>query len=52
VTPLKNALTWVEPTLVALANPLDPDALLIVAVDVVAELHVTSAVTFLVDPSE
>ncbi len=46
------AVIVVEPAAAGVARPFKPDALLMVATDVDAELHVAVAVRFCVDPSE
>ncbi len=52
VTPLKVAVILVVPAATGVAKPLLPDALLIVAIDVCDDIHVTSFVISLVLASE
>ena len=49
--PLNTAPILVVPVATEVTNPLLPNALLMVAVDVVVELHVTKLVIFWVEPS-
>ena len=51
VTPPKLALTEVAPVVAAVARPLDPDALLMVATAIFEDAQVTDEVRFCAEPS-